>query len=109
MGNLGKYQDIVTDAKRAGGVDNLIAAIEGNAVAGAAPRLLAVGAGGGVLVVVAAQWGTRFYQEWKTERVARAEAAKAQLRAVAGSAADVPADEEASATNDEAGREGEIQ
>ena len=81
MGNLGKYQDIVTDAKRAGGVDNLIADIEGNAVAGAAPRLLAMGAGAGALVVLAARWSARRYGEWKSEREARAEAAKAQLRA----------------------------
>ena len=108
MGNLGKYQDIVTDAKRAGGVDNLIADIEGNAVAGAAPRLLAVGAGAGALVVLAARWSARRYGEWKSGREARAEAAKAQLRAVVGSATDTDADQ-AATSDDEAGREGEIQ
>ncbi|WP_141013068.1 hypothetical protein [Nocardioides sambongensis] len=109
MGNLGKYQDIVTEAKRAGGVDNLIADIEGNAVAGAAPFLLAIGAGGGALVLVAARCGTRSYQEWKTERAARAEAAKAKLRAVGGSAADAPAEEETPPSGDEPGHEGDIQ
>ena len=108
MGNLGKYQDIVTDAKRAGGVDNLIAAIEGDAVAGAAPRLLAVGAGAGALVVLAARWSARRYGEWKSEREARAEAAKAQLRALAGRATDTGADR-APTSDDEAGREEEIQ
>lgn len=108
MGNLGKYQDIVTDTKRAGGVDNLIADIEGNAVAGAAPRLLAVGAGAGALVVLAARWSARLYGEWKSEREARAEAAKAQLRAVVDSAIDTDADQ-AAISNDEAGREGETQ
>lgn len=108
MGNLGKYQDIVTDAKRAGGVDNLIADIEGNAVAGAAPRLLAIGAGAGALVVLAARWSARFYAEWKSGHEVRAEAAKTQLRAVVESATDTDPDEVAT-SNDEAGREGEIQ
>lgn len=108
MGNLGKYQDIVTDAKRAGGVDNLIAAIEGNAVAGAAPRLLAVGASAGAFVVLAGRWSARRYGEWKSVREDRAEAAKAQLRAAAGSATDTDADH-AATSDDEAGHEGEIQ
>lgn len=108
MGNLGRYQDIVTDAKRAGGVDNLIAAIESNAVAGAAPRLLAAGAGAGAFVVLAAPWGARRYQEWKSGREAHAEAAKAQLRTVAGSATHTDANQ-APTSDDEAGREGEIQ
>lgn len=108
MGNLGRYQDIVTEAKRAGGVDKLIAAIEGNAVAGAAPRLLAVGAGAGAFVVLTARWTVRRHGEWKSLREARAEAAKAQLRAVAGSATDIDADP-APISDDEAGREGEIQ
>lgn len=108
MGNLGRYQDIVTDAKRAGGVDNLIADIEGNAVAGAAPRLLAVGAGAGALVVLAARWSACRYQEWKSGREARAEEAKTQLRAVVGSSTDADADQTAT-SDDEAGREGEIE
>lgn len=108
MGNLGKYQDIVTDAKRAGGVDNLIADIEGNAVAGAAPRLLAMGAGAGALALLAGRWSTRRYGEWKSGREARAEAAKAQIRAAVGSATDTDADQ-AAASHDEPGHEGEIQ
>lgn len=108
MGNLGKYQDIVTDAKRAGGVDNLIAEIEGNAVAGAAPGLLAVGASAGALALLAARWGAHRYGEWKSGREARAAAVKAQLRAVAGSATGTDADQ-ASTFNDEADPEGENQ
>lgn len=108
MGNLGRYQDIVTDAKRVGGVDNLIADIEDNAVAGAAPLLLAAGASVGALAVVAARWGVRRYGEWKTAREARAEAAKARLRAAAGPATETDADQ-AAPSSDEAGDEGEIQ
>jgi hypothetical protein len=108
MGNLGKYQDIVTDAKRAGGVDNLIADIEGSAVAGAAPRLLAVGAGAGALVLLASQWSARRYGEWKSGREVRAEAAKAQLRAASGSTTDTDADQ-AAPFHDDAVPEGEIQ
>lgn len=108
MGNLGKYQDIVTDAKRAGGVDNLISEIEDNAVAGAAPGLIAVGAGVGALAVLATCWGTHRYGEWKSGREARAAAVKTRLRAVVGSATDTEADQ-ASTFKDEAGPEGEIQ
>lgn len=104
MGNLGKYQDIVTDAKSAGGVDNLIADIEGSAVADAAPRLLAIGAGAGALVVVVVRWSTHRYGDWKAGREALAEAAKAELRA----AVDTDGDQVAT-SNDEAGREAEIQ
>ena len=77
-------------------------------MAGAAPRLLAMGAGAGALVVLAARWSARRYGEWKSGREARAEAAKAQLRAVVESATDADADQ-AATSNDEAGREGEIQ
>lgn len=108
MGNLGRYQDIVTDAKRAGGVDELIADIEGNAVAGAAPGLLAVGVGAGALVVLAARWSARRYQEWKSGREVHAEEAKARLRVVAGNSTDTDADQ-AETSDDEAGHEGEIQ
>ena len=108
MGNLGKYQEIVTDAKRAGGVDNLITGIESNAVAGAAPRLLAMGAVAGALVVLAARWSARRYGEWTSGREARAETAKAQLRAAVEGATDTDAGQ-AAASDDEASREGEIQ
>ncbi|WP_157210315.1 hypothetical protein [Nocardioides aequoreus] len=94
----------MTDAKSAGGVDNLIADIEGNAVADAAPRLLAIGAGVGALVVLAARWSAHRYGDWKAGREARAETAKAELRAVVDTDAD-----QAATSNDEAGREGEIQ
>ena len=45
MSNLGRYQDIVTDAKRAGGVDALIQIIEDTAVAGKRPTLVGLGFG----------------------------------------------------------------
>lgn len=53
MGNLGKYQHIVTEAKRVGGVDNLIKIIEKNAVLRAAPKLIGTGVGAGVLGTLA--------------------------------------------------------
>ena len=37
MSNLGKHQDIAIEAKRHGGVDNLIRAIENNAIGKAGP------------------------------------------------------------------------
>ncbi|KAB8186008.1 hypothetical protein [Microbispora catharanthi] len=49
MGNLGKYQDIVTAAKQAGGVDKLIQVIEEAAVVTASPKIFRKGAGAGVL------------------------------------------------------------
>lgn len=108
MGNLGKYQDIVIDAKRAGGVANLIADIEQDAVAGAAPRLLAVGAGAGALAVVVARWSTHRYRDWRAGLDARAEAAKAQLRAGVETATN-PDVHQAAPSNDEARGEGEVQ
>ncbi|MYS94789.1 MULTISPECIES: hypothetical protein [Streptomyces] len=58
MGNLGKYQDIVEAAKRAGGVDALIKIIQDAAVAKASPGVFrkgaALGAGAGVVGTLAA-------------------------------------------------------
>ena len=45
MSNLGGYQQIVQDAKRAGGVDELIKTISTSAVFDAAPKLIAAGVG----------------------------------------------------------------
>ena len=81
MGNLGKYQDIVTAAKRVGGVENLIKIIENGAVAKAAPKIFAKGAGVGALGALGATLGIRRYSEWRAEREASANLAKAQLRA----------------------------
>jgi len=54
MGNLGKYQDIVTEARRVGGVDNLIEIIEEAAVAKEFPRILGKGVGAGALATLGA-------------------------------------------------------
>ena len=81
MGNLGMYQEVVTAAKRVGGVENLIKIIEDSAVAEATPRLLAKGAGVGAIGALATVAGVRRCSEWKAERAARAHLAKAQLRA----------------------------
>lgn len=44
MSNLGRYQELVTEAKSLGGVENYLNLIEANAVANAAPRLVVRGA-----------------------------------------------------------------
>jgi hypothetical protein len=109
MGNLGKYQDIVVDAKRAGGIDNLIAGIECNAVAKAAPRLLAAGAGGGALIVLATRWSMNYYGKWASRREAGAASAKSQLRAAVESATETDtAANQVSTSNDEIRRAGRI-
>lgn len=73
MGNLGKYQEITTLAKKAGGVDKLISAIEKAAFAKGATVGAVVGgaAASGVAVAV------KRYQS----RKARAEEAKEELKA----------------------------
>lgn len=81
MGNLGKYQDIVTAAKRLGGVNNLIETIEAGAVAKAAPRLLRKGAAVGALLGAAgAAAGKHLWDKYKAREVAANEA-KEQLKA----------------------------
>lgn len=50
MGNLGRYQDIVTEAKLAGGVDAWIKILEDAAVADRSSKSLAKGVGLGLLV-----------------------------------------------------------
>lgn len=51
MSNLGRYQELVTEAKSLGGVENYLKLIEANAVASAAPRLVAQGAAVTLLAV----------------------------------------------------------
>ena len=43
MSNLGRYQDIVEEASRAGGVDNWLQLVEREAVEEAAPKMIGVG------------------------------------------------------------------
>lgn len=84
MGNLGKYQDIVTAAKEAGGVDKLIEQIEKGAVSRAAPRIHREGAVAGALgtaAMGAAVMAAKRYRDNKKAREALAETAKAQLKA----------------------------
>ena len=82
MGNLGKYQDIVTEAKLAGGVDKLIEIIEKAAAAKEFPKTFGKGVGTGALatlgtgVVVVAM---RRLLERKKAREALANEAKEQL------------------------------
>lgn len=86
MGNLGPYQDIVTAAKQAGGVQSLIKMIEKQAVSKAAPAIYAKGLGTGaalasasaVLAVSGAVAGKKYLDQRKTDQKA-AEEAKTQL------------------------------
>lgn len=98
MSNLGLYQDIVTEASRAGGVDKLVRRIESGAVAKATPGLLATGVGVGVLLTVvagaAAVGGKRAWDSLRA-RQAVGVAASAELAAVASTGrldADSPAE-----------------
>ena len=86
MGNLGSYQDIVTAAKEAGGVQSLIKMIESQAVSKAAPSIYAKGFGTGValasagvaLVGAGAVAGKKFLHQRKADQEV-AEEAKTQL------------------------------
>ena len=84
MGNLGRYQDIVTEAKLAGGVDALITIIEDNAVADRAPGIFGKGVGAGLLVACVVGGGARtarFLGIRKRDRRALRDEARAQLKA----------------------------
>lgn len=84
MGNLGRYQDIVTEAKSVGGVDAWIKVIEDAAAAERSSTSFAKGLGVGVLVASVAAGGAgalRLLWVQKRERRALMDEARAQLRA----------------------------
>lgn len=80
MGNLGLYQDFVTNAKAAGGVEKLIESIEKSAAMKAMPKAFAAGVG----VTAAAALGVtaivRRYSKHSDAQEAEADLAKAALR-----------------------------
>ncbi|MBT0995474.1 hypothetical protein KIN34_14400 [Cellulomonas sp. DKR-3] len=82
MSNLGRYQEIVTESARAGGVDKLIKSIESGAVAKATPGLVGKGVGLGVLLAgtagVAVIASKRAWGSLRARRVA-GDAASADL------------------------------
>lgn len=83
MGNLGKYQDIATEAKRVGGVDKLIEIIEESAVAKAYPKSFGKGAGVGALGMLAVGGiaiAVRRHLDSKRAREEIAHEAKEQLK-----------------------------
>jgi len=87
MGNLGRYQDIVTEAKQLDGVDNLINAIEAGAVAKASPKIFAKGAGTcalGMLIVTGLAVGGKRVVDRKRARERAACEAKQQFKAEVG-------------------------
>lgn len=84
MGNLGRYEEIVTEAKLAGGVDALITIIEETAVAARAPAIFGKGVGIGLAVACVVAGGTRaarLLQSRKRDRRALSDEAQAQLKA----------------------------
>lgn len=84
MGNLGKYQDIVTEAKLVGGVDKLITIIEEAAAAKVSSKAFGKGAGVGVLstlIVGGVAVAVRRSLDGKKDREALANEAKEQLKA----------------------------
>lgn len=78
MSNLGPYQDIVTDAARAGGVGQLIKQIEKNAVSKASPRLVLGGAAFGALIT-GSGWAADRLLSRRQIQAAQAAEAKKQL------------------------------
>lgn len=84
MGNLGPYQDIVTNAKAAGGVEKLIESIEKSAAAKAMPKAFAAGvavtAAGAVGVAAIIKRASKLAEA----REAEANEAKARLIAEVG-------------------------
>ena len=82
MGNLGAYQDIVTNAKAAGGVEKLIESIEKSAAAKAMPKAFAAGAA----VTAAAAVGVTAIVKQVSKRIearkAEANQAKARLASI---------------------------
>ncbi|MFF0393588.1 hypothetical protein ACFYS8_33545 [Kitasatospora sp. NPDC004615] len=85
MSNLGKYQDIVMEAKRAGGVDKLIEIIEKNAAGKSHAKGVKDGAVGTVAVAVLIAGGAVAKRAWNRRKTRQAEEAKAQLRTIAES------------------------
>lgn len=81
MGNLGRYQEITTLAKKLGGVDQLIKSIEFDAVKKAAPVLLGLGALIGVGARPCIDVSKRGWRKYKKSG-AVAEEAKEQLKTI---------------------------
>lgn len=81
MSNLGRYQDLAAEAKRGGGVDSFIAAIEKDAVTKAFPKIfgagfLVAGAVASTAVAVA-----KPYSGLRDLREAQANEAREQIKA----------------------------
>ena len=84
MGNLGRYQDIVTEAKLAGGVDAWIGILEDAAAAAGSRKAFTRGVGVGVLVacdVGGSATSARHCWVENRDRRALADEARKQLRA----------------------------
>jgi hypothetical protein len=77
VSNLGKYQDLTTLAKDAGGVDNYMKSIELDAVIDAAPKLIIPS----LVIGAALAWGVKALIEKRDTIRAAAQNAKDQVRA----------------------------
>lgn len=84
MGNLGAYQDIVTNAKAAGGVEKLIVSIEKSAAAKAMPKAFAAGVAVSALAAAGVTAIVKQVSQRTETREAEAHEAKAQLTAELG-------------------------
>jgi len=76
VGNLGSYQDIVTEAHRLGGVDHLIESIEKAATTRAVPRAFAAGAGATMVLGLGAAAAFKAWSKHAARRKEEAEGAK---------------------------------
>jgi hypothetical protein len=79
LSNLGRYQDITTEAARLGGVDNLVRAIERNAVAKSGPWIFLVGVGVGGVALTAGGKAWSRAGAWRRDIEAASRTAKADL------------------------------
>ncbi|OKJ05244.1 hypothetical protein [Kitasatospora sp. CB01950] len=83
MSNLGRYQDIVTEAKLAGGVDKLIEIIEKTAAGKGHTRGVRNGAVGTMAVAALIAGGAVTKRAWDRRKTRQAQQAKEQLRTMA--------------------------
>ena len=79
MGNLGSYQDIVTEAHRLGGVEQLIESIEKAATTRAVPRAFASGAVATAVLALGVAAAARAWSKRVARHEAEAEDAKVRL------------------------------
>lgn len=109
MGNLGRYQDIVTQAKNLGGVANLIKTIESGAVSKAAPGMHGKGVTIGAAIMLGVAGVKRVGEHlWATHKVREAAAAEARQE-LKDKLDDLTADRDRSEEQADSGKDGQPQ